>query len=542
VAPDLVFTGGNVITVDPRRPRAQAVAIEGERIVAVGDDVDVRALRGAGTEVVELAGRTLLPGFQDAHLHVASGGITTVQCDLYHVASSQEHAPTILEYAASHPAAEWIVGGGWSMDDYGAMPTSEQLDGLVADRPVFLETRDGHTAWVNSRALELAGIDAATLDPEGGVIDRDERGNPSGTLQEAATRLVSRLLPPLTQADWEKALLRAQAELHALGITACQEAKVEEGAFDAYVAVARRGDLTMRLEANLLWSAERGIDQLDELLEQRSRGTVGRLRVRGAKIFQDGVAENFTAAMLEPYLDGHGAATANRGLGMFAPERLQRDVTLLDAHGFQVHVHAIGDRAVRESLDALATARAANGDRDARHHLAHLQFVHPADVPRFAELGVVANVSPLWAVRSGYVEELTLPFVSEEVAATMYPFGTLLRAGARLAFGSDWAVSTADPFPQLEVAVQRREPGRPDEEPLLPDERLELETALAAFTLGSAYVNHLDRETGSIEVGKLADLVVVDRDLGDVGAGAIGDACVELTLVGGQPVHGGLVA
>ncbi len=540
MAADLVLTGASVVTVDPSRPRAGAVAVESGRIVAVGGDADVRPLIGPRTEVVELEGRSVLPGFQDAHLHVASGGLVSVQCDLYRVASPAEHGAAIAEYAAAAPEAEWIVGGGWSMDDYGAMPTHAQLDEIVADRPVFLETRDGHTAWVNSRALELAGVTASTQDPEGGVIDRDETGTPTGTLHESAIRLVARLLPEVSTDEWAAALVRAQTELHALGITACQEAKVEEGAFEAYVAVAARGDLTMRLEANLLWSEERGEEQLDELVDRRSRGTVGRLRVRGAKLFQDGVAENFTAAMLDPYLDGAGASTANTGLSMFPPDRLARDVTLLDASGFQVHIHSIGDRAVRESLDALEAARRANGARDARHHLAHLQFVHPADQPRFRDLGVVANVSPLWAVHSGYVEELTLPYVSVAAAQTMYPFASLLRAGARLAFGSDWTVSTADPLPQLDVAVNRREPGRRDEEPLLPGERLDLEVAIHAFTLGSAFVNHLDEATGSVEVGKLADLVVLDRDLFDRGAGAICDARVVLTLVEGQAVHDAL--
>ncbi len=540
MAADLVLTGASVVTVDPSRPRAEAVAVESGRIVAVGSDADVRPLIGPRTEVVELEGRSVLPGFQDAHLHVASGGLTSVQCDLYRVTSPAGHGPAIADYAAAATDAEWIVGGGWSMDDYGAMPTREQLDEVVADRPVLLETRDGHTAWVNSRALELAGVTASTPDPEGGVIDRDEAGRPTGTLHESAIRLVARLLPPVSTDEWAEALVRAQAELHALGITACQEAKVEDGAFEAYVAVAARGDLTMRLEANLLWSEERGEEQLDELVDRRSRGTVGRLRVRGAKLFQDGVAENFTAAMLGPYLDGAGAPTVNSGLSMFPPDELCRSVTLLDASGFQVHIHAIGDRAVRESLDALAAARRANGLRDARHHLAHLQFVHPADQPRFRELGVVANVSPFWAVRSGYVEDLTLPYVSAAAAETMYPFASLLGAGARLAFGSDWTVSTADPLPQLDVAVNRREPGRPDQEPLLPGERLDLESAIHAFTRGSAFVNHLDDVTGSIEVGKLADLVVLDRDLFDRGAGEICDARVVLTLVEGQAVHDAL--
>lgn len=535
---DLVLTGGTVLTVDRRRPTAEAVAVQSGRIAFVGSTRDARRWVGPGTEVIELAGRTVLPGFQDAHVHVASGGLARLQCDLRAAESPDGYASVVRAYAAAHPEAEWIVGDGWSADDFGGpMPTREQLDAILPDRPVYLETRDAHTAWVNTRGLELAGVTSTTRDPAGGVIDRDASGAPSGTLHENARRLVQAHLPDPAAADWEEAIRGAQRELHGLGITTCQEADLGADLFEPYRRLAERGELTMRLEGNLSWDDARGDDQLDELLDRRARGTVGRMRIRGAKLFQDGVAENFTAAMLEPYRDASGATTTNTGLSLFDPRRLAHDVTLLDRHGFQVHVHAIGDRAVRECLDALAAAAEANGRRDARHHLAHLQFVHADDLPRFAALGVAANVTPLWAVRSGYVEELTVPFVSERAAAAMYPFGSLARAGARLAFGSDWSVSSPDPFLQLAVAIERRLPDAPEDEPFLPGERLSLEAALEAATLGSAYVNHLDGETGSITVGKLADLVVVDRDLTDRGAGSIADAGAALTLVEGEPVH-----
>ena len=263
--------------------------------------------------------------------------------------------------------------------------------------------------------------------------------------------------------------------------------------------------------------------------------------LRGVKLFQDGVVESYTAAMLAPYRDAEGAITEGYGASLFEPERLRRIVGLLDANGFQVHIHALGDRAVRESLDALEAASALNGRRDARHHLAHVQFADAADLPRFGALGVVANVTPYWAVLSGYVVDLTLPFVSPEAGEAMYPFGSILRHGGRLAFGSDWAVSTPDPLLQLEVAVTRRRPGRDDDEALPPSERLTLEEAIAAATMGSAYVNHRDHDTGSIEPGKLADLVVLDRDLLDRGAGAIGEARVDTTLVEGVVVYGRLL-
>jgi predicted amidohydrolase YtcJ len=457
-------------------------------------------------------------------------------CNLHQTESAEDCFEVIAAYAAAHPERDWITGDGWSMDHFaGGNPDKERLDAVVGDRPVYLENRDGHTAWVNSRALELAGITAATPDPADGRIQRNAAGEPSGALHEGAMRLVGDLVPEPTQAECEQALLNAQAELHALGITAWQDAVVTEQTLAPYLGVAGRGLLTMHAEGNLLWDRTRGEEQVDELLEMRERAHNGRLRIRGAKIFADGVLENFTGALLEPY-----EGTDNYGMAMHEPEELKRIVTLLDAHGFQVHLHTIGDRAVRESLDAIEAARGANGVRDARHHLAHVQLVHPDDQPRFAELGVVANAQPYWAASSRYVDELTLPFIGEERARYHYPFASLVDAGARLAFGSDWTVSTANPLPQIEVAVTRVQHPSRDTEPLLPEEALDLETALAAFTRGSAYVNFLEDETGSLEPGKLADLVVLDRDLFDRGAGPIGEARVLLTLVEGEPVYDAL--
>jgi predicted amidohydrolase YtcJ len=287
----------------------------------------------------------------------------------------------------------------------------------------------------------------------------------------------------------------------------------------------------MRAEGNLLWDRSRGEEQIDDLLAMRDESSLGRLRIRGVKIFQDGVLENFTGSLLAPY-----EGSDNRGMSMHDAEELKRMLVLLDGHGFQVHLHTIGDRAVREALDAVEAAREANGSRDARHHLAHIQLVHPDDHPRFVELGVVANAQPYWAAHSRYVDDLTLPFVGER-AAYHYPFASLVRAGARLAFGSDWTVSTANPLPQIEVAVTRIQHPERTGKPMLPDERLDLETAVSAFTRGSAYVDFLEEETGTIEPGKLADLVVLDRDIFDSSSGPIGDAQVLLTLSEGEPVH-----
>jgi predicted amidohydrolase YtcJ len=530
---DLVLTGGTVFTADAALTVAEAVAVRDGRIAWAGPSAEAQPHVGPGTRVVELEGRTVLPGFQDAHCHPAEGGVESLRCTLNDCHSRVACLKEIARYAAANPDLEWVEGGGWSIDSFeGGTPSRADLDAVLPDRPAFFVNRDGHGAWVNSRALELAGVTRETPDPSGGRIERDA-GEPQGTLHEEAMDLVRDLLPATTQEEWETGILRAQAAFHALGITAWQDARIDGPVtMAAYRAVAERGALTMRVEGNLLWDRLRGEDQVEELVAMRAEGSLGRLRIRGAKIFADGVLENFTGAVLEPYVD-----TDNYGISMLEREELERAVIVLDAHDFQVHLHTIGDRAVRDALDAIEAAEQANRRRDRRHHLAHLQLVHPDDLLRFAELGVVANVSPYWACRSRYVDELTEPFIGPERSARMYPFGSLLRAGARLAFGSDWTVSTADPLQQLEVAVTRISPETRGMEPLLPDEAIELPTALATFTAGSAYVNFLETETGTIEPAKLADLVVLDRDVLDPGAGPIGDARVLLTLVEGEAVY-----
>ena len=531
---DLVLTGGRVFTADAALTVAEAVAIRDGRISWVGSNDEALAQAGAGARVLDLEGRTALPGFQDAHCHPAEGGAESLRCTLNDAHTREACLEEIARYAAAHPELDWVAGSGWSIDSFEhGTPSRADLDAIVPDRPAFFDNRDGHGAWVNTRALALAGIGPDTPDPPGGRIEREASGEPQGTLHEDAMNLVRDLMPQATQDEWETGILRAQAAYHALGITAWQDARIDGPvALAAYRAVAERGELTMRVEGNLLWDRTRGDDQIDDLVEQRANGSVGRLRIRGAKIFADGVLENFTGALLEPYV-----GTDNYGISMLDADELERIVVLLDSHDFQVHMHTIGDRAVRDALDALESAERANGRRDTRHHLAHLQLLHPEDLPRFAELGVIGNVSPYWACRSGYVDELTEPFIGPERSARMYPFGSLLRAGARLAFGSDWTVSTADPLPQLEVAVTRVSPDTRGLEPLLAEEGVDLPTALATFTHGSAYVNFLDGETGTLEASKLADLVVLDRDILDPGSGPIGDARVLLTLVEGEAVY-----
>ncbi|MFI1018690.1 amidohydrolase [Streptomyces sp. NPDC020965] len=562
---DLVLTGGPVFTGDAARSWTDAVAVRDGRIAAVGTAA-ARALIGPRTETIDLAGRLLVPGFVDAHAHPVFGGLERARCDLLDATGPAECARLVAAYAARHPDLAWIVGGGWSMDHFpSGTPDRATLDAAVPDRPVFLLNRDRHGAWVNSRALALAGIDRHTPDPPDGRVERDRTGTPTGTLHEGAADLVARRLPAITAYEYEEALLEGQRHLHSLGVTGWQDALI--GAYlsypdplTAYLSLAGSGRLTGRVTGALWWDRERGVEQLPELVERRERSHLGRFRATTVKVMQDGVCENFTAALLTPYLRGagrDGTPGHTSGHSYLTPADLNRAVTALDGAGFQVHFHTIGDRAVREALDAVeaaGTVRRRTGapsapgpyhppgpgpghQGDNRHHLAHIQLVHPDDVPRFRRLRAAANMQPLWAVHDEQMAELTIPFLGTERAARQYVFGALRAAGATLVAGSDWPVSSADPLAGIHVAVNRTAPGDTAGSPFLPGQRLLLADALCAYTAGGAWINHLDRVTGSITPGKYADLVVLDRDPFDEPVASIADTRVDLTLVEGVPVH-----
>ncbi|MFD9405861.1 amidohydrolase [Streptomyces sp. NPDC059989] len=543
---DTVFVGGKVFTGTGPAPVDAAVAIGGGRILAVADEDAVRALADADTEVVDLAGGLLLAGFQDAHVHPVVAGVQMLGCDLSGQHSLDGYLAVVAEYARQHPGAAWIRGGGWSMDVFpGGTPTRAMLDRVVPDRPVMLTNRDGHGAWANTLAFRLAGVDRDTPDPADGRIEREPDGTPAGTLQEGAVELVARHVPLATPEEAYAGLLAAQEHLLSLGVTAWQDAMIgafpgNPDNFGVYVRAAREESLRVRVVGALWWDRERGLEQIPELEERRRTGRVGRFNATSVKIMQDGIAENFTAGLLEPYLDGCGCATANSGLSFVDPELLTEAVSRLDRSGFQIHFHALGDRAVREALDALDAARAANGANDNRHHLAHLQIVHPDDIGRFASLGAAANIQALWAAHEPQMDELTIPFLGPERAALQYPFGDLRRAGARLVAGSDWSVSSPNPLWGIHVAVNRVVPdGVPGEEPgkpFFPEQALTLAEALTAYTAGSAWANHLDDVTGTVEPGKYADLVVLDRDPFAHPSEEIGRTRVTRTYIEGVPV------
>ncbi|RRO18952.1 amidohydrolase [Saccharopolyspora rhizosphaerae] len=527
---EVAFVGGPVATMDAARSFTDAVLVRDGRIAAVGEEAVRERLRPA-TEVVQLRGRLLLPGFHDAHVHPVYGGMLRLRCDLSQATDGADCLRIISEHLTAHPDSPWLLGGGWDMAQFpGGTPTRRALDSVTGDRPAYLVNRDHHGAWVNSVALRLAGIDRATPDPPDGRIERDPAGRPDGTLHEGATRLVEHVLPEAGSQQYLDALVEGQRHLHERGVTSWHDAIIGrylgyDDLLATYLTADDRGLLTGKVRGALWWDRDRGSEQVPELVERRKRGRGRRFRAEAVKIMQDGVCENATAALRLPYL-GHGG----RGLSFVSPEALAEAVPLLTAEGFQLHFHAVGDRAVRDALDAVS-----GGPWGLRHQVAHLQVVHPGDVPRFRELGVAATIQPRWAVNDAAMVELNAPKLGHTRTSWQYPFRSLRAAGAVLAAGSDWPVSEADPMLGAHVAVTRCEPGSDD--PLGPEEALELTDALAAYTAGSAWVNHVEQDTGTIEVGKAADLVVLDADPFSLPPGEIASCGVDLTVVDGEPVH-----
>ena len=534
---DWVLRHGVIHTQDPARPRATAIAVRGGEVVAVGDDASVSALVGARTAVIDLAGRAVVPGFHDGHVHPLASGIELNDCFLGDIEEAEVgHQAAVISkvrtYAARHPEKVWIRGSGWGLPWFpGANPHKKWLDAAVPDRPVILWAADGHSAWVNSRALAIAGITRATKDPPHGRIERDKKGEPTGTLRESAIDLVADKVPAYTPADREAGLAKALELARSYGITTLVEANANEEALATYAELDRRGALTARVVASQTVEPAQGVDQVATLVALRAKYATPRLRPIAAKLFVDGVIEAKTAAMVRPYVGGAHPRPA------IAPDRLAALVTALDKAGFQAHMHAIGDGAVRIALDAVEAARRANGPRDARHVIAHLQLVDPQDLPRFAALGVVADFQPLWAQRDAYIRDLTEPFIGPERSARIYPIASVLRAGASVAFGSDWSVSSMDPLEGMQVGVTRRDVGAGPGPAWLPGERLTAAEALAGYTRGGAYQAFQEAEVGTLAPGRAADLVVLAKDPLAVPVAEIATAKVQLTMLAGAPIY-----
>ncbi|MYF50797.1 MAG: amidohydrolase [Gammaproteobacteria bacterium] len=529
---DLILSAGQVYTLDESRPWAEAVAIRGGRIAAVGTDEEVLSrFRG---QVFELGGRMVLPGFHDAHVHPTFGGIQLMQCDLSGSASAVALTALVAGCDAALPQGDWLVGGGWELSLFpDANPSKDLLDAINADRPIFLRGADGHSSWANSKALALAGIDAETPNPPHGIIERDENGAPSGTLRESAQGLVEAIVPLLTAEDRLEATRQAVALANQFGITSMIDAATSTDEWTAWQGLDAAGGLTARVVLSIPVSSPLTWTPDESLIRTEDRGSGQRLRRDAAKLFVDGVLEGETAALLEPYL-GEGGGT---GMLILPADELAARVVALDAQGVQAHFHAIGDRAVRVALDAVEQAIEHNGPSDNRHHISHLQLIDPADYPRFAALNVTANFQPLWAYPDGYITDINLPAIGAERVEGMYPIGSLERAGARIAAGSDWSVSSLNPLPAIETALTRQDATGEIEGTLNANEAVSLDTMLRAYTANGAWLMHQEDQTGVIKPGMAADLVVLEKDLFSIPATEVGEVAVTMTLFEGEIVY-----
>jgi predicted amidohydrolase YtcJ len=529
-AADLIITNAKVWTVDRVHPSAQAVAVLGDRIVAVGSNADVDVWRGHDTKVIDAGGKLLLPGFNDAHVHFVSGGLQLESVQLNDVTTKEEFVRRIAEQAKKTPKGEWIQGGDWDETKWSppSLPTKELVDPATPNNPVFLSRYDGHSALANSSALRLAGITSQTPDPPGGVIVRDAQGNPTGDLKDAATDIVFKVIPPLSHEQRLRAVRRALEYAASLGVTSVQNMDPDYADIAAYAELLQSGELTTRIYVAPL------IDQVDDQAKIGIRHAFGGpfLRIGAVKAFADGSLGSRTAYFFEPFSDEPG----NRGLlgeGM-QPLSLMRDRMMkADAAGLQMCTHAIGDQAISIVLDLYTDVVKAHGEMDRRLRIEHAQHMAAKDFDRFAQLNVIASVQPYHAIDDGRWAE---SYIGHDRASRTYAFRTFLNHGVHLAFGTDWDVAPLNPLSTIYAAVTRATLDGKNPNGWFPEQKLTVAEAVEAYTMGSAYAEFQEKEKGSITPGKLADMVVLTDDIFSIDPAKIRDVKVVKTIVGGKVV------
>ena len=518
VPADLVLLHGKIHTEDPSRSVVQALAVRGNTIVAAGTDQNIGAFIGPGTRKVDLGGRVVLPGIIDAHTHPAQSAQDLGKCSLDDKPLAPAEIKSRVAGCLKERPGERTQWFEVTMVNPSRLTlTLADLDSMLPERPLLLEGSDGHTIWANSPALKLAGITAATKDPPGGHIERDASGRPTGTLRDTAAEIALAAEPAASLDQEASQLDKALESMRAAGITSVQDAAVDEHLMRIYKRLYDAHRLNMRVRASfhLKNLHEPAAALVDKAIQFRATWAIDPdfLRADAVKIFADGVVEypSQTASLLEPYLDAQGRPTHNRGPSYFTQDNLNRIVTAADAAGLTVHIHAIGDRAVRSALDAFADARRSNGTLDNRDQIAHLEVIDPADFPRFKELGVIANFQLLWAERDDYVENATIKYLGPRRSRYLYPARSLRDAGALIVGGSDWGVSSFDAFTAMEHAITRSEErGKPV---LLPEQSLTLQDMVDAYTINAAWALKQERTTGSLVAGKRGDFIVLDRDI-----------------------------
>ena len=520
---DLVLVDGKVATMETAGDFAQAVAVRGRRIVRVGTNEEVRALVGPETEVLSLGGKLVLPGLVDSHVHFLGGSLSLDQLDVSR-ADLPEIQKRLAERIRARPEESWVVGRGWSYAAIpGRLPNRADLDAVSRDKPVFLVAYDGHTAWANSNALELAGITAATPQPEFGEIVHDENGQPSGLLKEGgAMSLVRSRIPEITREDKRRALLRGLSEARRLGLTGIQNASGNEEELGLYEELDREGLLTLRTISALRMTPDLTEADLESYERLRKRYSSGNVRAGTVKAFIDGVVETHTAAMLEPYADD----PSQLGETTMPVEELERLVLEFDRRKFQIYVHAIGDRGVRVTLDAFDRARKENPDWDRRHRIEHIEVISKDDIPRFGSSGTIAGMEAThWFPTPQSEDGVWARNVGRARLPLAFNWQAIADSGGRLSFGSDWPVATLNPLVGLRNATARK------------DQKLDPYRALRAYTIDAAYASYSENELGSISPGKLADLVVLSQDVFTIDSAEIHKLEAFLTIFDGRVVY-----
>jgi predicted amidohydrolase YtcJ len=537
-AADLVLRNAYIYTVNQKRTVAEALAIRNGRIVFLGHNDDVSRFVGTKTKVIDLGGRMILPGFIDSHCHPSGAYKQFYEISFNSVRTVPEYQKAIRAYYASHAGAKYLKGRGWSNTLFPKTGPDEKLiDEIVNDIPVSLSSEDGHSKWVNSKALELAGITKDTPNPEGGVIEHDPiTGEPTGTLRESAAGLVAKLFPDYSIDELMKGYVAYQQMALAFGITMAHDADIdlESNEIAAYKMLEKENRLAMRFRGSLYVSPKDGIKQVAAITAERAKHKGPHFQILAAKIYVDGVVEGSTAYLKEPYKH----LPSSRGELLWKPEDLNAMCAELDKNGVQIHVHSIGDGATGVTLDAFAHATKQNGRRDSRNLITHLQLVSTGDIFRFKKLGVIAVTQPYWFMKDDYYYNIQVPYLGQERADAEYPMESFFKAGVKVTSSSDYSVTIpCNPLVAIQTGMTRSRPETVDpKEVLWPGENATLDQMIASFTINGAYANFLEKSTGSLEVGKMADLIVIDKNLFSIPVTDIGKARVMMTFFEGKEV------
>jgi predicted amidohydrolase YtcJ len=533
---DVILVNARIYTVNPQQAWADAIAVQGDKILAVGERAKIETYRGKTTKVIDAQGRLVLPGFTDCHIHFMDGSLGLTRVDLNGAGTVGEIQKRVKAYADSHPQEPWIQGMGWTYPTFkpSGLPDKKILDDVVVDRPIYLVAFDGHSSWANSKALAMAGIDRNTPDPPNGKIVRDEKGEATGALKESAGDLIDAKIPKPTRSERLDALRKGIHEANKAGLVRVHSAGQDFEYLDLYGDLRKSGELTLRFYIAYFLNPPGLTPAINKQIEDARRLYNDNLISGGVvKTMLDGVVEAHTAAMLAPYSDD----PSQSGKLFWDPDQYKATVAALDSRGLQIFTHAIGDRAVRLALDAYQNAAEVNHTQDARPRIEHIETISAQDIDRFGKLGVVASMQPLHS----YPDEDTLSIwarnIGPERAKRPWVWRSIEQKGGVLAFGSDWPVVTLNPWPGVQTAVTRQ---TSDGEPVggfVPQQRLSLDDTIRAYTLGAAFAGRREKAEGSLETGKLADFIVLDRDLFKIEPSEIGKTQVLLTVVGGKVVY-----